>query len=762
VFRLIVQRQLHWEPRPEKGSGGDEVHPVYGVGLMKATLFLKKLRGRFAAAEVAAILDGTRISSRVRIDTEPTRRARIRALLGALAKTPRKAFLLIAFYRRTRSKGAGTGRALIWQGGVLALLIFSLLAVLPVRAEARHPLRMIGPEDVGGAWAEVIRRFHAAHPDIRIDYVSGPWSTDERQNMYIRSFLAGDAYELVYMDVVWTAKFASRGWLLPLDEWVADEVRSALFPRDVEAGFYQGRFYRVPVRTDVGMLYYRKDLMPQPPRTWEELEAACDQSANPPERYCIVFQGMQYEGLVCNYLEYLWGAGGSPLGPEQNVLLDRDENIAALAFMKQVLDRGWAPRSVITFQEQQALEFFEQGKALMMRNWPYAWTVLQRSPLEGKVGIVPFIHQTGREPAGTLGGWGLGIARTAQYPEAAKKFIEFAVSPEAQKILHFRRGAVPARKSLFQDEEILKASPHYKDLYEVLLTSRTRPIHPEYPRISAILQKHVSAVLVGIESPQEAALQMNQAIEGVLKGKSYSWPRRLFSDPDLKKTLKNTLVFTGLSVPFEFLLGLFFALWVNLPFRGRSLMRLSVLVPWALPTAVMAMVWQWMFNNPFGVINDLLVRVGVLQNPLDWLSTPEGAMFAAVFADVWKTTPFVAIILLSGLQSIPQELRESLSIDGGGNVVIFYHLVLPLLMPFIRVALIFRVIHAAGIFDLIWVLTKGGPADTTRTLSLYIYDLAFRYDEVGYALFLTSLFLISLILISLLIIRSAALRYERV
>jgi multiple sugar transport system substrate-binding protein len=641
----------------------------------------------------------------------------------------------------------------------IAVLFFLLL---PLHLDARQTLRMIGPEDIGGAWGEVIRRFHAKQPDIQIEYISGPWSTDERQNMYIRSFLGGHPVELVYMDVIWTAKFAGRGWLLPLDRWFVAEKREAFLPGDIAAGTHGGHIYRVPVRTDVGMLYYRKDLMPEPPRTWEEFESVCRKFSDPPKRYCIVFQGMQYEGLACNYLEYLWGAGGTPLDQDQNVLLDEEENISALTFMKKVIDAGWAPRSVITFQEQQTLEFFEQGKALMMRNWPYAWTILKRSPLDGKVGIAPFIHRTGREPAGTLGGWGLGIARTAKDPEAAWRFIEFATSPEAQKILHFRRGAVPARKSLFQDEEILKESPHYRDLYGVLLKARPRPIHPEYPRISSILQKHVSAVLVGIESPREAALQMDRSIESLLKGIRHSWPARLFLDYDLKKTLANTLVFTSCSVPFEFLLGLCFALLINLPFRGRPLSRLSVLVPWALPTAVMAMSWQWMFNNPFGVINDLLVRIGFLREPLDWLSTPAGAMFAAVFADVWKTTPFVAIILLAGLQTIPEELRESLSIDGAGKIVMFFHLLLPLLLPFVRVALIFRVIHAAGIFDLIWVLTKGGPADTTRTLSLYIYDLAFRYDEVGYALFLTGLFMVGLILLSLLIVRATTLRYERI
>jgi ABC-type sugar transport system permease subunit len=173
------------------------------------------------------------------------------------------------------------------------------------------------------------------------------------------------------------------------------------------------------------------------------------------------------------------------------------------------------------------------------------------------------------------------------------------------------------------------------------------------------------------------------------------------------------------------------------------------------------MAWQWMFNNPFGVMNDLLAKIGIITKPLDWLSTPAGAMSVAVFSDVWKTTPFVAIILLAGLQSIPRELDESLSIDGAGPAAKFFHLTLPLLVPFIRVALIFRVIHAAGIFDLIWVLTKGGPADSTRTLSLYIYDLAFKYDAMGYGLFLTLLFMAMLILVSFLIVRAATLRYER-
>jgi multiple sugar transport system substrate-binding protein len=621
---------------------------------------------------------------------------------------------------------------------------------------------MVGPEDIGGAWAEIIKRFQESNPRIRIEYNSGPWSTDERQNMYIRSFISGHPFELVYMDVIWAARFADRGWVLPLDNWFHPRQQAAFFPGDIEAGHHKGQIYRVPVRSDVGVLYYRKDLVGGPPETWDDFEKICREATNPPERFGIVFQGMQYEGLVCNYLEYLWGAGGTVLDQRGNVDLDSHENMLALGFMKKMIESNYAPRSVITFQEQQALEFFEKDRALFMRNWPYAWNILSTSSLRGKVGIAPVVHRTGKASAGTLGGWGLGIARGIHDPEAAWKFIEFASSEQAQKVLHFKRGAVPSRKSLFHDEEILRENPHYKDLFRFLLAARPRLVHPDYPRISSVIQKNVSAVLVGIESPETAGLSMDRTIESLVSGKTEGWVRKLTLDQELYETLRNTTLFTLLSVPCEFLLGLLFALLINTPLRGKALSRLSVLVPWALPTAVMAMAWQWMFNNPFGVMNDLLARTGIIERPLDWLSTPAGAMSVAVFSDVWKTTPFVAIILLAGLQSIPRELDESFSMDGASLLTKFFHLTLPLLIPFVRIALIFRVIHAAGIFDLIWVLTKGGPAGRTRTLSLYIYDLAFKYDDMGYGLFLTLLFMAMLMVVSFLIVRICTLRYERI
>jgi len=217
--------------------------------------------------------------------------------------------------------------------------------------------------------------------------------------------------------------------------------------------------------------------------------------------------------------------------------------------MRKLLVNGWAPRAVLSFQEQHALSAFAQGKALFMRNWPYAWSILNKedSALRGKVGIVPFIHKEGHDSAGTLGGWGLGVASGVKDAQEVWKFIAFATSTEAQKILHFRTGAVPSRRTLFSDPEILKSSPHYKDLYQIVMRARARPVHPDYPRISDTLQKHVSAVLADIEAPEQALSIMHRSIQGTVRGEEENYLSRLTVDYDLKRTILNTVVFTGIS-----------------------------------------------------------------------------------------------------------------------------------------------------------------------------------------------------------------------
>jgi multiple sugar transport system permease protein len=207
---------------------------------------------------------------------------------------------------------------------------------------------------------------------------------------------------------------------------------------------------------------------------------------------------------------------------------------------------------------------------------------------------------------------------------------------------------------------------------------------------------------------------------------------RLWQDGRWWRALANTLVFTGASVLLETVLGVAFALALHRRFRGRGLVRSFMMLPWALPTAVMALAWAWIFNDSFGVANDVLRRAGLLAHPVAWLGAPATAMAALVVADAWKTTPFVALIVLAGLQGIPESILEAAKVDGLGSAQRFRHVVLPLLAPSLLVAVLFRAVQAYGAFDLVYVMTGGGPGGSTETVSLYAFQSYFRYLDFGY------------------------------
>jgi multiple sugar transport system permease protein len=208
--------------------------------------------------------------------------------------------------------------------------------------------------------------------------------------------------------------------------------------------------------------------------------------------------------------------------------------------------------------------------------------------------------------------------------------------------------------------------------------------------------------------------------------------RRLLSDSRFVDTLRITGVFTIVSVALEFGLGLMLALAANNCIRGKALVRSIFLAPWTLPTAVIAVLWAWIFNDQYGVLNALLQKTGLISSPVAWLATPASAMGAIVIADVWKTTPFVFLVLLAGLQNIPADLYEAIEIDGAGAWAKFRYVTWPFLLPFVFIALVFRIIQAFAIFDLVWVMTGGGPGGSTETVSVYSYQTFMRYLDIGY------------------------------
>jgi ABC-type sugar transport system permease subunit len=225
---------------------------------------------------------------------------------------------------------------------------------------------------------------------------------------------------------------------------------------------------------------------------------------------------------------------------------------------------------------------------------------------------------------------------------------------------------------------------------------------------------------------------------------------RLLTDGIFLQDLGNTAYFTFASVGLELIIGLAAALLINRMTRGRTAMNSTLIVPWALPTVVAATMWSLLLNDRIGLVNSVLGRLGLMQEPLVWLG-PKLAMTSVILADVWKTTPFVAIILLAGLKSIPRQYYEAAQIDGAGAWSSFWSITLPLLRPFIAVAVLFRTMDAFRIFDLIWVLTGG--ASGTETISVYIYRVLFRYADMGYGSTMTVALFSIIFLLSLLLVR---------
>jgi ABC-type sugar transport system permease subunit len=221
----------------------------------------------------------------------------------------------------------------------------------------------------------------------------------------------------------------------------------------------------------------------------------------------------------------------------------------------------------------------------------------------------------------------------------------------------------------------------------------------------------------------------------------------ILGDRRFWEALLHTLFFAAVTVGVELVLGLALALAMNRAFRLRGLMRAAVLVPWAIPTVVSALLWRFLFDSDAGIVNAALTATGVLSERLVWFVQPETAWVPVLLADIWKTTPFVALLLLAGLQNIDRSLYEAAAVDGVGAFRQLWHVTLPLLKPALLVALIFRTLDAFRVFDLIYVLTGGGPGTATEPLALYVHDTLFSNLRFGYGAALSVVvFLVSFLL----------------
>ncbi|MFN2432578.1 MAG: ABC transporter substrate-binding protein [Gemmatimonadota bacterium] len=377
-----------------------------------------------------------------------------------------------------------------------------------------------------GAEAELLRRqiarFTSEHPSIEVVFQITPDDATQRHQLFVQRLNAGSGDpDVLQLDVVWTAEFAAAGWLLPLDRF--DARPGSFFGAAASAATWQGRLYAVPWFIDVGMLYWRTDLLPRAPRSLDELVAAARSGASRPgpPSLGIVWQGARYEGLVTVFLEYLGAFGGDILSPEGRVLVDSPAGVRALEFMRDQIHRlDIAPEAVLTWHEEESRFAFQNGSAVLMRNWPYAYALMNGddSRVAGRFGVAAMPAAPGGRPTATLGGGQLAINARSDAPEAAYELIAYLTAPEQMLERAAVAGHLPTRPALYGDPRLAAAlAMPVEQALQVVEAATPRPVTPIYTQLSEILQIHLHRALVGQAAPaaalRSAAREMEKTIE---------------------------------------------------------------------------------------------------------------------------------------------------------------------------------------------------------------------------------------------------------
>lgn len=370
-------------------------------------------------------------------------------------------------------------------------------------------------------------RYMADNPNVEAKIQEMPWSSTQQHDMFV-TWAAGElpVPDIFRLDIIWPPEFAAAGWAVPLDDYVeAAGIDMGEFLEGPVAGnTVNGKLYAMPYFTDAGLLYYRKDLLEkygfEPPETFADLKeqalAIVEQEGIPNG---FVWQGDAYEGLTVDLLEYIWGNCGAVLDEEGNVVLDSPEAVEAIQVMVDYIESGVSPEGVATYKEEDARNVFQRGDAVFMRNWPYAWSLMNAddSPVKGKVGAKPMVHGEGCQSAAGLGGWNLAINKFSKHPEEAFKLIAFLTNEENQKQNSIEAGLSPTRKALYEDPDVLEANPFYETLFDVFVNARPRPVHPRYPEISSVLFTEVHKALVGEQTAEQAVQNAATQIEEIVQ-----------------------------------------------------------------------------------------------------------------------------------------------------------------------------------------------------------------------------------------------------
>lgn len=350
---------------------------------------------------------------------------------------------------------------------------------------------------------DLIHQFEQENPDIKINYVEMPapsQSTEIHQYLVTNLAGGGSSIDVFTIDIIWFAEFAEAGWLLPLDDYMIDAEKSQYYPGIINGLTYKQQLVGIPWYLDSGMLYYRKDLLEkygyQPPKTWQALiDQAKDitRKENNPDLRGFIWQGKQSEVLVCDLVEFL--GEGDIIDQNLQTTINSHINAQGSQLMYDLIyTHKISPKALTTYDEEPSRRIFTEGGGLFLRNWSYVWSIAQdesQSKIAGKVGIAPLPGFEGKKGAATLGGYQFGINKNSDEKDASVKFAKFLSQPQSQLYFADKIGFAPTRPAVYPDIK----DDFLRNLSDVFVGAKARPVTPFYPEVSLILQSEYSALL---------------------------------------------------------------------------------------------------------------------------------------------------------------------------------------------------------------------------------------------------------------------------
>ncbi len=412
----------------------------------------------------------------------------------------------------------------------LAFILF-LLTSCQTKSDKEFTVWIGGAPQEIDFWQKLIDDYNRQSGNNAI-LVRQPTYTDQRRQSLIISLEAKQPNpDLFLMDVVWIDQFAKSNWLEPLNKYIERDNYSTdnFFGRVINSvDKFEGNIYALPVFMDIGLLYYRKDLLKKygfsaPPQTWKQLvdEAVLIQKKERERNKNFngfVWQGAQYEGLICNFLEFITSHGGSVMN-NGKIWSNTPANVEALKFMHDLLYKYKIspPNTFTEIKEEEVRRSFQNGNALFERNWTYAWNQHQSSgsSVKGKIGIAQLPHKEGFGSTSALGGWHVGMSEYSDVKNEAWDFIKFITSFKTQEKLLLNVGWNPGRKDVYHDSVLLNQIPRLKILYEVFNHSVSRPVIPYYAQVSEAMQRYVNNCLANKISPADALKELQKQINKV-------------------------------------------------------------------------------------------------------------------------------------------------------------------------------------------------------------------------------------------------------